>query len=158
MLKLVCIHRINFTWVMIYHTFILVVVGFELRASLTRQVLYQWAMPPDLFTFIVLGIEYCAFVWASLDFNLPIYASHVAAMTGTYHHTQLICWDGISLIFCLGWLQTRILSFLLEYLGLHEWATTHNFYIIYNIIIYHNFYIIYALIQFAKFNEFFHLF
>jgi hypothetical protein len=40
-----------------------------------------------------------------LDCNPPICPSCVAGITGVCHSTQLFCWNGVFLTFCLGWLQ-----------------------------------------------------
>jgi hypothetical protein len=45
---------------------------------------------PALFDFVIFLIGSYVFVQAHLDCNPPIYASCVAGMTGSYHHTQLI--------------------------------------------------------------------
>jgi hypothetical protein len=52
---------------------------------------------------------------ASLDLDLAIYASCVARMTGTHHHTQLslVEMGGLNNFFCPDWPQTLI--FLISY-------------------------------------------
>jgi hypothetical protein len=42
-----------------------------------------------LFAFVIFQIGSHIFAWVSLGIDPPIYATHVAEMTGVYHHTQL---------------------------------------------------------------------
>jgi hypothetical protein len=61
---------------------------------------------------VIFWIVSCIYAQACLDCDLPIYASHVAGMTGMYHHTQLLLIKMEShKLFCLGWPWTVILSF-----------------------------------------------
>jgi hypothetical protein len=43
------------------------------------------------------------FAQASLDHDPPTFTSCIAGVTGAHHHTHLVCLDGVSLTFCLGW-------------------------------------------------------
>jgi uncharacterized membrane protein YccC len=55
---------------------------------LAMQALYHLSTPLTLFASVTFEIGSC-FMLASLDHDLPIYASQVAGMTGTYHQAQL---------------------------------------------------------------------
>jgi hypothetical protein len=68
-----------------------------------------WPTPPALFAFLILGLEYCTYAWASLNHNLPIYASWVTGMTDLQYYAQLIDWDGVLQTFCQGWPWMSIL-------------------------------------------------
>jgi hypothetical protein len=61
------------------------VMGLELRTLCLPLEL----CPQPFFAFTVYQIGSCIYAWASLDHNLPTYASQVAEMTGAYHCTQL---------------------------------------------------------------------
>jgi hypothetical protein len=69
-------------------------------------------MPPALLVLVLVIFLIGSHMYPTgLDHNPPIYASHVAGMTGMYHHTQLfIGWDRVLEAFCLGWPQSLILS------------------------------------------------
>jgi hypothetical protein len=43
-------------------------------------------MPPNLFVLGNFQKESCNYVWASLDHDTSIYTSHIAGMTGAWHH------------------------------------------------------------------------
>jgi hypothetical protein len=65
-----------------------------------------WNPPPVLFAL------FCLFVWNSLVFmrDPPIYASHIAGITGACHWVQLLIgWDGVLWSFCPGWSWTTML-------------------------------------------------
>jgi hypothetical protein len=75
--------------------------GFELRAShLLGMHSTTWIMPPVLFCFVIFRIESLVFAQADLDSVPSISTSHITGKRGTYHHTQLISWDGASQTFC----------------------------------------------------------
>jgi hypothetical protein len=62
-------------------------LGFELRIS---RLLDRCFTAPILFTLVIFLNRVLLYVWASLDHN-PIYASHLAGMTGTCHlHSAFI--------------------------------------------------------------------
>jgi hypothetical protein len=83
------------------------VLGFELSTCTT------WTMPPDLLCFSYFSDQASCFCQAGLDCDPPAtYASYPAGITDTqdmHHHSQLVCWDGISWTFCLGWPWTTAL-------------------------------------------------
>jgi hypothetical protein len=73
------------------------------------QVLCHWATPAALFALGFFWIESHIFcVGQASDHKLPTYASLRAGITGMHCCAKLICWDGCSLTFCLGWPQTVI--------------------------------------------------
>jgi hypothetical protein len=76
---------------------------------LVKQVLYHLCHTPAFFALVIFQIGSQVFVWGQ-PCNCPIYASHVAGMTGASHHPWLFCWDGVLLTFCLGWPQSTILT------------------------------------------------
>jgi hypothetical protein len=47
-------------------------------------------MPPAFFALIIFYIRCGIYTQPDLECHLPIYASHIAEMTGMYHHTQLL--------------------------------------------------------------------
>jgi hypothetical protein len=49
-------------------------------------------MPPDLFALVILEIGSLIYAEAGLGLNLSICASHVAEVTGVYHHAQPFYW------------------------------------------------------------------
>jgi hypothetical protein len=44
-----------------------------------------------------------------LDLDLPTYASCIAGIIEVNNHAQLICWDGVLLLFCSQWPPSLIL-------------------------------------------------
>jgi hypothetical protein len=56
---------------------------------LARQALYNLSHPSGIFALVVFWIESCIYAWTYLDCVPPIYASHIAGMSGMYHHSQL---------------------------------------------------------------------
>jgi hypothetical protein len=50
-------------------------------------------MPPDLFTLVIFQIRSCIYAQIGLDYDPPIYASHVAGVTSMHRHAQLFCSD-----------------------------------------------------------------
>jgi hypothetical protein len=64
-------------------------------------------MPLVLFTLAIFQIRSLFFDQASLDCNSPIYALHVAGMTGTYHHAQLIIEMGYCELFAKSGLKPQ---------------------------------------------------
>jgi hypothetical protein len=73
----------------------LILVVLEILNSgpmLARQVLYHLnhAPNPSFLLLIIFLIGSCVYAQAVLDHNPAIYASHVAGMADTYHHTQLL--------------------------------------------------------------------
>jgi hypothetical protein len=88
--------------------FFLLVLCFWIQGlTLPRLVLYHLSYILAPFALDIFEIGSCIFAWAGLDCNPPAYVSHIAWMTGTYHHTCL-GWDGVLLFFCSGWPRKAI--------------------------------------------------
>jgi hypothetical protein len=67
------------------------VLGFEFRGScLLDRCFTTWATSPSLFAYVIFGVGYCGFAWASLHFDTSIYASHTAGITGVHHCAQFL--------------------------------------------------------------------
>jgi hypothetical protein len=74
--------------------FLVVVLGFELRAShLLERCSTTW-YPQSVLLSVTIGIGFYNFILIFLDSNPSVYASHGTGMKGICHHTQLMCWDG----------------------------------------------------------------
>jgi hypothetical protein len=86
------------TYIILLWTFVYFVFGTQ-GIALARQMLYTWTTPPTLFASGIFQIGSNIYAQAGLDCDPPIFASHIAGITGTHHHTQLFSgWDGVSLI------------------------------------------------------------
>jgi hypothetical protein len=57
-----------------------------------------WTIPPALYAFLKTG----SWVSSPAGQDPPIYASCIGGFTDVYHHTQLVCWDGVSITFLPG--------------------------------------------------------
>jgi hypothetical protein len=68
------------------------------------QVLYHLSHTPSPFCFRFFFFSDLAYIFAlaALDLNRPTYTSCVTEITSFSNHTQLICWDGVSLAFLFG--------------------------------------------------------
>jgi hypothetical protein len=86
-------------------------LGFVLRASsLLGRHSTTWAMPPALFGFSYFSGKTSSFCLGPGLGHLSSYLRPllVARIRGKHHQAWLIDWDGILLIFCLGWPRTLI--------------------------------------------------
>jgi hypothetical protein len=66
-------------------------------------------MPPAFFGFCYFSVRVLLFSLASLDCNPPTYTSSVIGTKDMHHDTCLVCWGGVVLTFCWGWLWTVVL-------------------------------------------------
>jgi hypothetical protein len=62
---------------------------------------------PFCFSYFSGRVLYCL-PGPAVDLDPPTSASCLARTTAVHHCTQLVCWDGVSLTFCLGRTQTAI--------------------------------------------------
>jgi hypothetical protein len=84
-------------------------LNFELRALclLSRSSTF-WATLPTLFAFIIFQTESHIYLQACLDIASPISASHIAGMTGTLCHIQLLVEMESCKLFAQAGLQLRL--------------------------------------------------
>jgi hypothetical protein len=78
--------------------------------AFARQALYHLSHDPNHFLLSVIFYigSYTFYSELVSDHDPHTYASHIAWIIEMTHHALLVCWDGVSLTFCLSWPRTMI--------------------------------------------------